>query len=70
MLSAASTVTEFLAPDTVRLAQWPVITTVLENPLTLTKLSLHAIVSFSPIPATLSWPPGGGVDGDAPALGS
>jgi len=44
MVSTASTVMEFCTPDTVRLAQWPVITTVLETPLTLTMLSLHAIV--------------------------
>ena len=30
MVSTASTVIEFWTPDTVRLAQWPVITTVLE----------------------------------------
>lgn len=44
MVSTASTVMEFCTPDTVRLTQWPVITTVLETPLTLTMLSLHAIV--------------------------
>ena len=47
-------------------AQCPVITTVLETPLTLTMLSLQAIVRFSLMPETLSLPPGGGtgdVDG-------
>ena len=34
--------------------QWPVITTVLETPLTLTMLSLQAIVLFSLMPETLS----------------
>lgn len=61
MVSTASTVIEFCTPDTVRLAQWPLITTVLEIPLTLTTLSLQAIVRFSLIPAMLSWPPAGGV---------
>ncbi len=70
MVSTASTVTEFLTPDTVRLAQWPVITTVLKTPLTLTMLSLQAIVRFSLIPKTLRLPPGGGMgDVDGPALG-
>ena len=64
MLSTASTVMEFSTPDTLSLAQWPVITTVLETPLTLTMLSLQAIVRFSLIPEMLSLPPGGGV-GDA-----
>jgi len=61
MASTTSTVIAFWTPDTVRLEQWPVITTVLETPLTLTMLSLHAIVRFSLIPEMLSWPPGGGV---------
>ena len=61
MRSTASTVMAFWTPDTVRLVQWPVITTVLETPLTLTMLSLQAIVRFSLMPETLSLPPGGGV---------
>ena len=61
MLSTASTVIAFWTPDTVRRVQWPVITTVLETPLTLTMLSLQAIVRFSLMPETLSLPPGGGV---------
>jgi hypothetical protein len=61
MVSTASTVIEFCTPDTVRLAQWPVITTVLETPLTLTMLSLQAMVRFSLIPEMLRLPPGGGV---------
>ncbi len=44
MVSTASTVIAFCTPDTVRLAQWPVITTVFETPLTSTVLSLQAIV--------------------------
>jgi hypothetical protein len=39
--------------------QWPVIVTVLEALLTLTMLSLQAMVRFSLIPATLSSVPGG-----------
>src|SRR4051794_9991721 len=61
MVSTASTVIEFWTPETVRLAQWPVITTVLEIPLTLTMLSLQATVRFSLIPEMLSWPPAGAV---------
>src|SRR4029079_10961858 len=48
-------------PDTVTFTQWPVIVTVLETPLTLTWLSLHAIVLLSPTPATLVCPPAGAV---------
>ena len=59
MLSTASTVIAFWTPDTDRLVQCPVIDTVLETPLTLTMLSLQAMVRFSLIPATLSWAPGG-----------
>lgn len=54
------TVTEFLMPDTVRLVQWPVITTVLDMPLTLTMLSLQAIVRFTLTPETLRLAPAGG----------
>src|ERR1700758_85846 len=68
MLSTAAPVTEFWTPDTLRLAQWPVITTVLETPLTLTMLSLQAIVRFALIPETLSSPPGGGA-GDVDGVG-
>ncbi len=67
MVSAASTVMEFCTPDTVRLAQWPVTTTVLETPLTLTMLLLQAMVRLALMPETLSGPPGGGVG--APADG-
>ncbi|SPM39036.1 hypothetical protein MNAB215_1218 [Mycobacterium numidiamassiliense] len=69
MESAASTVTEFFIPDTVTLAQCPTITIVLEIPLTVTTLSLQAMVLFSLMPETLSWPPSGGSGGvDGPAL--
>jgi hypothetical protein len=61
MLSAAWTVTLFWTPETLRLAQWPVITTVLETPLTFTELSLQTIVRFSLMPATLRLPPFGAV---------
>ena len=70
MVSAASTVMEFFTPDTVRLAQWPMITIVLETPLTVTMLSLQAMVLFSLMPETLSCPPSGGRGGvDGPAVG-
>ncbi len=59
MRSTASTVTVFCTPDTDRLVQCPVITTVLDTPLTLTGLSSQASVRFSLIPATLSSVPGG-----------
>src|ERR1700733_998863 len=69
MLSEASTVTEFFMPDTVRLAQWPVITIVLEIPLTVTTLSLQVIVLFSLMPDTSSGAPcGGSGNVDGPAL--
>ena len=44
MVSTASTVIWFWIPDTLRLAQWPVITTLLVIPLTLTLPPLQAIV--------------------------
>jgi len=68
MVSAVSTVIEFSTPDTVRLAQWPVITMVLDTPLTLTMLLLQATVRFSLIPEMLSWPPGSGA-GDVVGFG-
>jgi hypothetical protein len=61
MLSAASTVTLLRTPEMVRLAQWPVITTWLATPLTLTLLSLHTTVRISLIPATLRLPPVGAI---------
>ena len=70
MVSTASTVTELFMPETVRLAQWPVMTIVLEIPLTVTSVSLHPTVLFSLTPETLSSPPGGGRGNvDGPALG-
>ncbi len=74
MLSTASIVTVFCTPDTDMLAQWPVITTVLETPLMLTVLLLQAIVWFSLIPETLMFSPAGAVgtkeaDVDGPAAG-
>lgn len=68
MLSTESTVISFCTPDTVRLAQWPVITTVLDTPLTLTVFWLQAMVRVSPIPETLIRSPGAGV-GDVDADG-
>jgi hypothetical protein len=61
MESTASTVTEFWTPDTFRLAQWPVITTLLEMPLTLTTLWLQAIVWFSLMPEMVRVAPAGAV---------
>lgn len=61
MESTASTVIEFWTPDTCRLAQWPVITTLLEMPLRLTALLLHAIVRFSLIPEMVRLAPAGAV---------
>lgn len=55
----ASTVTLFCTPDTVRLAQWPVITTLLEMPLTLIELWLQAIVRLLLMPAMLRLAPVG-----------
>ncbi len=69
MVSTESTVTEFFTPDTVRLAQWPVMTTVLETPLTLTMLSLQTIVLLWLTPEMLMLPAGGGGGVDGPALG-
>jgi hypothetical protein len=59
MASALSTVITLLTPDTWRLAQWPVMVTLLETPLTLTMFSLQSSVLFSPTPETLSRSPGG-----------
>src|SRR5947209_17086611 len=53
MLSVASTMTLLRTPEMLRLAQWPVSTTWLPTPLTLTCLSLHTTVRVSLIPATL-----------------
>ena len=75
MLSTASTVTAFWTPETLRLVQWPVITTVLETPLTLRLPPLQAIVRFPLIPEMLRFPPAGAVgaegsdvDGAAPGV--
>ena len=62
MLSTASTVTAFWTPETLRLVQWPVITTVLETSLTLRLLPLQAIVRFPLIPEMLRFRPAGAVD--------
>lgn len=73
MESTASTVIEFWTPDTFRLAQWPVITTLLEMPLTVTALLLQAIVRFSLIPEMVRVAPAGAVGaelGDADDAGA
>ena len=62
MLSTASTVTAFWTPETLRLVQWPVITTVLETSLTLRLLPLQAIVRFPLTPEMLRFRPAGAVD--------
>lgn len=61
MMSAESTVTLLSNPDTVRLVQWPLMTTVLDTPLTLTMLSLQVIVLCSLTPTTLRLLPAGGL---------
>ncbi len=61
MVSTPSTVIEFLTPDTFRLAQWPVITTWLEIPLTVIALWLQAMVRLSLIPEMVRLSPAGAV---------
>ena len=63
-MSAASTVIWFWIPDTLRLAQWPVITTLLVIPLTLTLPPLQAMVRASLMPETVMFSPAGTVDTD------
>ena len=63
-MSAASTVIWFWIPDTFTLAQWPVITTLLVIPLTLTLPPLQAMVRASLIPETVMFSPAGAVDTD------
>ena len=63
-MSAASTVIWFWIPDTLRLAQWPVITTLLVIPLTLTLPPLQAMVRTSLMPETVMFSPAGAVDTD------
>ena len=66
-MSAASTVIWFWIPDTVTLAQWPVITTLLVMPLMLTVPPLQAMVRDWLMPLTVMFSPAGavvpGVDG-------
>ena len=64
-MSAASTVIWFWIPDTLRLAQWPVIATLLVIPLTLTLPPLQAMVRAPLIPETVMFSPAGAVDTDA-----
>ena len=64
MVSAASTVIWFWIPDTLTLTQWPVITTLLVIPLTLTLPPLQAMVRASLIPETVMFSPAGAVDTD------
>ena len=72
MVSAVSTVTMLLRPETVTLPQCPLSVTVLEMPLTvMVLLPLQATVLFSLIPETMTgWPAGSVADGDGPALGA
>ena len=69
-MSAASTVIWFWIPDTLRLAQWPVITTLLVIPLTLTLPPLQAMVRASLMPETVMFWPAGAVDTDVGGLGA
>ena len=67
-MSAASTVIWFWIPDTLRLAQWPVITTLLVIPLTLTLPPLQAMVRASLMPETVMFSPAGAVDTDVDGI--
>src|ERR1700722_6661156 len=69
MVSAASTVIWFWIPDTLTLAQWPVTTTLLVIPLTLTLPPLQAMVRTSLMPETVMFSPTGAVDTDADGIG-
>ncbi len=59
--SAVSTVIWFWMPDTITLVQWPVITTLLVIPLTLTLPPLQAMVRTSLMPETVMFSPAGAV---------
>ena len=54
----------FWIPDTLTLAQWPVITTLLVIPLTLTLPPLQAMVRTTLMPETVMFSPAGAVDID------
>ena len=64
IVSAASTVIWFWIPDTLTLVQWPVTTTLLVIPLTLTLPPLQAMVRTSLMPDTVMFSPAGAVDTD------
>jgi hypothetical protein len=64
IVSTPSTVIWFWIPDTLRLAQWPVIATLLVIPLTLTLPPLQAMVRAPLIPETVMFSPAGAVDTD------
>ena len=68
IVSAASTVIWFWIPDTFTLAQWPVITTLLVIPLTLTLPPLQAMVRASLMPETVIFSPAGAVDTDVDGI--
>jgi hypothetical protein len=68
IVSTASTVIWFWIPDTLRLAQWPVITTLLVIPLTLTLPPLQAMVRASLMPETVIFSPAGAVDTDVDGI--
>src|ERR1700744_4826157 len=68
MGSAASTVIWFWIPDTFTLAQWPVTTTLLVIPLTLTLPPLQAMVRASLMPETVMFSPAGAVDTDVDGI--
>src|ERR1700709_1460532 len=72
MVSAASTVTTLLRPDTGTLPEWPVSVTVLVMPLTvMALLPLQATVLTSLMPETMTgWPAGSVAAGDGPVLGA
>jgi hypothetical protein len=68
IVSDASTVIWFWIPDTITLAQWPVITTLLVIPLTLTLPPLQAMVRASLMPETVMFSPAGAVDTDVDGI--
>ena len=68
IVSTPSTVIWFWIPDTLTLAQWPVITTLLVIPLTLTLPPLQAMVRASLMPETVIFSPAGAVDTDVDGI--
>ncbi len=70
IISAVSTMTWFWIPDTTTLLQWPVITTLLVIPLTLTVPPLQAMVRVSLIPETVMFSPAGALVTEVGGVGA